>query len=174
MWLRIALLAAIAAACSRNDPGRHATQAECEAMFAKILSLTPAPQREIVVEMGFGNEASLKLCRERTTYEVVACVERATSLDQIAHCRATIDVRPPDARRTREECERYVRHIRDLVEAENAKTAAVADTDPAKSAAIAENLVDGAKRECDGWLSSQRFDCVVSATTTDEWAACPP
>jgi hypothetical protein len=119
------------------------------------LSLTRVSPAEALTTLGFDkiDERTLKTCQERVTYEVIACVQRATSSDEAARCKSSIDLRPASARRSPDECDRYVRHVREIVEAGSPPSVA------------ANNMVDAARRECEGWLGADRFNCVMNATT---------
>ena len=98
--------AVLAVGCARTNPNRPATRSECAAMHAKIVSLQPPAQRDAMTTLGLDepDERTLTVCQERVTLEVISCVDRATSLDQALACHPSADNRPPNARRTHEEC----------------------------------------------------------------------
>ena len=163
-------LAISVAACGRSTParGQLATRVECEAYAAKLLSLAAPTARDAAAQVGRDkpSEAELVRCMERMTSEEIACATRAKTVDEALACKPTVDPRPAALRYTAEECERYERALRD---------GALGGLDRSPDhVEMANNLGKAGERECDHWLTRERFACVVKATTIDQIAACPP
>jgi hypothetical protein len=163
--MRLSLLAVVIAASSCQpraaDPRRPASRSECERYAARLRALAPEATRRAMAQAGMDrpSERDLALCEQRVTGEMVACALAAPTLDAAIACRPSVDIRPPSAKRTKDECARYVEHVR-----------AFAHDQPA----LADKLGQSAARECDWYLTKDRYECTLSAADGRTWAACPP
>lgn len=164
MWQSLAF-ALVASGCHRSqDAARRATAAECEAYHAKFLALSPGARDALAqLKLDTLGPRELKLCQERMTSDVVTCVLQAPSLEAALACKPAVDIRPAEARHTPDECAAYVEHMRTL--------AASAVPDKPK---VTTSMTEAARRACDGWLTTDRYRCVLKASTPHELAACPP
>jgi hypothetical protein len=137
------------------DMYRLASRSECKAYQAKLRSLAG-------MEVAVGDpKQALDLCQQRVSTEMVDCVMRASSIDEVEACKPSVEIRPPAARRSAEECVRYTEHIREVAEKR-------------VSARATDNLVHAFEHECRGYLTAERYDCVLAAEDAHALARCPP
>jgi hypothetical protein len=166
----------VLAACEKAQRDPHATRMECDAYVAAIAEWNanldaqardayardPNGRISFTGQGVFVGKGFTSLCPERMTSKQVACMiahAHRHSMDSTA-CKPEVDLRPPDARRTPEECARYIAKAREL--------AATGSASPRMSVADQVRFVEqGAANECTGWLSRARYECVLAATTKD-------
>lgn len=165
----LALLVA-AVACTKAGSGKspNATQAECEQYRNKMFSFLPAAEQESAKNLGMDKPTKLEvdLCMQRMTSEEVTCaLGKQTQADALA-CKPSVDIRPADAKRTPEECKAYTEHVTKLA-VENEKGEAMGPPfTPAMAAMFA--------RECERWLTKERYDCVMKAPSPMGLMMCKP
>lgn len=166
-WV-LALL--VSAACTKAGSGKspNATQAECEQYRNKMFSFLPEAERDSAQKLGMDKptKMELDLCMQRMTSEEVKCaLEKTTQADALA-CKPSVDIRPADAKRTPDECKAYSEHVMKLAE-ENERGEAVGPPFTPSMAAMFS-------RECERWLTKQRFDCVMKAPSPMGLMSCKP
>lgn len=169
-WLVVLVgcaLGAGLAACKKEGKRPNATRGECEQYRNKMFSLLPEDEQKVAAGMNLDKPTPLEieLCMERITSEEVACALAASTQDEALACKPSVDIRPADARRTPEECAAYSAHLMKLAE-----TFTDADGGPPLTPAMAKM----AARECERWLTKQRFDCVMKAQSPMGLMGCKP
>lgn len=173
LFLGAAALCVAACEKAKHDP--HATREQCDRMHAAALAMADrvnaagrgAPGAGFRRMNVFGDWRP-DTCVERMTSRQVDCFIAKYSADELddSSCKPEVDLRPPDARRTPAECERYVAKSRELAQAAPPSSSLTA-------AQYTEAVAQGATLECNGWLSRARYDCVLAATTDEARRACP-
>ena len=169
--MRIATLllaGAVLGACTKAKPAApRATDAECTAYRNQLFSLLPETERAGLGKSGMGTPSpkELELCRERVHPDEIACVVKATTLDEALACTSAIDDRPDAVKRTPAECEAYRAHLLEMAE--------VAASENAFGPPLTKAMAKIAGRECERWMSKKRYDCVMSAKASAAFIQCP-
>jgi hypothetical protein len=157
-------------ACTKKDAGPrpNASQEECERYRDKMFSFLPASEQEAAAKMGMGKatKLELELCMERITSEEVACALASSTQAEALSCKGSVDLRPANARRTPEECAAVTAHVQKLAEENEAGQAVGPPFTPAMAAMFA--------RECDRWMTKERYDCVMKAPSPMGLMGCRP
>lgn len=165
--LRAAIAVALLVGCTKAKPP-NASAAECEQYRDKLFSLLPEPERAAAERMGLqkATKFELDLCMQRVTSDEVACALTATTQEQALACKPKVDIRPPEARRTEAECVAFRERVMKLGElAEGTDTPG-----PPFTKAMAAMLA----RECERWMTQQRYDCVMKAGSPMDLMSCRP
>lgn len=162
-----ALLVGMAAACSKAKPAT-ATRAECEQYRDKLFSLLPDAEREAGTRMGMhkATKYELDLCVQRVTSDEVACALKTTTLVDALACKPTVDIRPADAKRTPEECATSTEHILKLAE--------VFDKNEGIGPPFTKSMAMMLARECERWMTKDRYDCILKAGMPMDLMRCRP
>lgn len=165
--LALVLAGAGLAACSKPKTSPQATEAECIAYRNKLFSLLPEDEQASMRKGGMDKATpkELELCRERVHPDEIACVQKATTLDEALACKPAVDDRPEAMKRTPEECEAYKAHLLELAE--------VAASPQAFGPPLTKSMAKLAARECERWMSKQRYDCVMKAQVSAGLIQCP-
>ena len=169
--MRVALLLASVlalSACKREAKNVDATEADCIAYRNKMFAFLPAQEQQAMGGLGMGKPTpkEIELCRQRMNSDEVACVLKATTMDEALACRSATDDRPADVKRTAEECKAYSEHMMMLAE----KNETEESIGPPLTPAVAKMAI----AECPRWLSKARYDCVMKAPMPMGIMQCPP
>lgn len=179
--MRWAVAAALLLAACEKDPaasGVRATREQCEEIATLVQAHAAAAN---AVERGrpthgfrhteaFFSDNYLALCEQRTTRRQADCeiARLRTGAIDMSPCKPEVDLRPPDARRTAEECVQYVAKRRSLAATIVLPPGLTPDTQ------LADASAHGAAAECAWWLSKARYDCVMAAPDDAAATRCPP
>jgi hypothetical protein len=158
-----------AAACNKDAGLRpNASKQECERYRDKMFSFLPASEQEAAAQMGMAKatKLELELCMERITSEEVTCALAASTQAEALSCKGSVDLRPANARRTPEECAAVTAHAQKLAEDNEAGQAVGPPFTPAMAAMFA--------RECERWMTKERYDCVMKAPSPMGLMGCRP
>lgn len=161
-------VAATLVACTRAGKRPNATRAECEQYRNKMFGFLPQQEQDSARGIGMDKptKLELELCMQRMTSEEVACAVAATSQGAALACKPSVDIRPDNARRTPEECAAYAAHVLKLAELNEAGEAIGPPFTPAMARMFA--------RECERWLTKERYDCVMKAPSPMGLMNCKP
>ena len=96
----------------------------------------------------------------------IACAQKASTLDEALACRSATDDRPAEVKRTAEECKAYGAHLAKLAEDGKGKQSFGPPLSP--------SMLKLSIRECERWLTKQRYDCVMQQPSTVGILGCPP
>jgi hypothetical protein len=165
--LALVLAGAALGACTKAKPSSRASEAECVAYRDKLFSLLPQVEQD-AMRQGGNDKATpkeLEMCRQRVHSDEIACVQKATTLDDALACTSAIDDRPEAVKRTPAECEAYKEHL--------LKLADVAASPDAFGPPLTKAMAKLAGRECERWMSKKRYDCVMSAQASAGLIQCP-
>jgi hypothetical protein len=168
--MRVVVLAAVigvAAACTKAT-SPNANEAECQQYRDKLFSLLPDAEREAVTRMGLQKASpyELALCQQRMTSDEIACaVTKTTQADALA-CKPKVDIRPADAKRTPEECAKAGEHIMKLAD--------VFDKNEGIGPPFTKSMAAMLARECDRWMTKERYDCILKAGMPMDLMGCRP
>lgn len=170
MRLALAVPVALGVALSacKKAPSPDATQAECEAYRNKMFSFLPAEEQKAIAKLGLDKATpkEIELCRQRMNSDEIACALAAATMDEALACKSATDDRPADVKRTPEECRAYSEHM--------AKLAEMSESGDAVGPPLTPAMAKLAARECERWLSKQRYDCVMKAPSPMGLMQCPP
>jgi hypothetical protein len=166
----IPALAALASfgACKKAEQSVDATEADCVAYRNKLFSLLPADEQAGLTasKLDKPTPKEIELCRERMNADEIACAVEAATIDEALACKSATDDRPAHVKRTAEECKAFSEHITKLAEDSRGEQAFGPPLSP--------TMVKLTIRECDRWLSKQRYDCVMKQPSTAGILGCPP
>lgn len=164
--IALAVLVAVAGCSKAKQP--NASAAECEQYRDKLFSLLPEPERAAEERMGLqkATKFELDLCMQRVTSDEVACALPATTQEQALACKPKVDIRPPEAKRTEAECVAFREHV--------TKLGALADRVDAPGPPFTKAMAAMLARECERWMTKQRYDCIMKAGSPMDLMSCRP
>jgi hypothetical protein len=158
---------ALGACTKARSSSSHTTETECVAYRDKLFSLLPQDEQD-AMRKGGNDKATpkeIEMCRQRVHSDEIACMQKATTLDDALACKPAVDDRPDAVKRTPEECQAYKEHL--------LKLADVAASDDAFGPALTRSMAKMAGRECERWMTKKRYDCIMSAQTSAGMIQCP-
>jgi hypothetical protein len=166
--MKLVALLLVVAACTKTGKSPNATKIECEQYRTKMFAFLPDTEREAAAKLGMDKPTKLELalCMERMTSEEVACALKTSTQAEALACKSGVDIRPPDAKRTPEECAAYSAHVMKLAQENEAGQAMGPPFTPSMAAMFA--------RECERWLTKNRYDCVMKAPSPMGLMLCKP
>lgn len=164
--MRLALVLAVAACSKTSSP--NATRAECERYRDKLFSLLPEHERTAGTNMGMhkATKFELDLCEQRVTSDEVACALQATTQADALACKPKVDIRPPEAKRSPDECKAFGEHV--------LKLATLFESTEGVGPPFTKAMAAMLARECDRWMTKQRYDCVMKSGSPMDLMGCRP
>ena len=81
-------------------------------------------------------------------------------------CKPTVEIRPPEARRTPEECAKSTEHIMKLAD--------VFDKNEGIGPPFTKAMAAMLARECERWMTKERYDCIMKAGMPMDLMGCRP
>lgn len=157
----------VAAACSKAK-SPNATRKECQLYRTKLFSLLPDAEREAGARMGLDlpTPYELDLCEQRVTSDEIACAVQTSTLADALACKPAVDIRPADAKRGPEECAAFATHVLKLSE--------LFEKNDGIGPPFTRSMATIFARECERWMTKERYDCVLKAGMPMDLMRCKP